>query len=88
MNEHSRSEELHQEGFTHTYVWEDGPNALYSEHAHPPETAHIILEGEVTLTMVGKSQTYHAGDRCEVPARAIHSAKMGSRGCRYLIGER
>jgi mannose-6-phosphate isomerase-like protein (cupin superfamily) len=52
------------------------------------ETAHIILEGEMTLTMAGKSQTFHAGDRCDVPAGAIHSAKMGAHGCRYLIGER
>jgi mannose-6-phosphate isomerase-like protein (cupin superfamily) len=52
------------------------------------ETAHVILRGEMTLTMVGKSQTFRAGDRCDVPAGAIHSARMGENGCRYLIGER
>ena len=77
-----------REGFAHTYVWEDGPNAYYPEHTHATETAHIILSGEMTLTIRGRSETYRANDRCDVPAGMLHSAKMGREGCRYLIGER
>jgi mannose-6-phosphate isomerase-like protein (cupin superfamily) len=88
MNEQQLTAKLRREGFSHTYVCEDGANAFYPEHIHPMETAHILLEGEMTLTMAGKSQTFHAGDRCDVPAGAIHSVKMGAHGCRYLIGER
>jgi quercetin dioxygenase-like cupin family protein len=79
---------LEREGFRQTYVWQDAPNASYPDHTHPTETAHVILEGEMTLTMNGESRTYRAGGRCDVPAEAVHSARMGSRGCRYLIGER
>lgn len=79
---------LHAEGFRHTYVWQDGPRAAYSDHTHPTETAHIILEGEMTLTMAGYSETYRAGQRCDVPAGAVHAARMGPAGCRYLIGEK
>jgi quercetin dioxygenase-like cupin family protein len=43
------------------------------------ETAHIILDGEMTLTMNGKAQTLRAGARCDVPAGTIHSAKMAAR---------
>ena len=81
-------DQLHSEGFSHTYVWEDGPDRRYSDHTHLVETAHIILEGEMTLTMDGHSRTYRAGERCDVPAGAVHSARMGPSGCRYLIGER
>ena len=88
MNEQQLTAQLCREGFSHSYVWEDGPNVFYPEHTHPTETAHIILDGEMTLTMGGEPQTFRAGDRCDVPAGAIHSAKMGARGCRYLIGER
>ena len=88
----SQQEELEQqlraEGFAHTYVWQDGPHAFYSTHTHPVETAHIILDGELTLTQDGETRTYGAGERCDVPANAKHSAKMGPRGCRYLIGEK
>jgi quercetin dioxygenase-like cupin family protein len=79
---------LEQEGFRQTYGWQDAPNASYPDHTHVTETAHVILNGEMTLTMDGKSHTYRAGERCDVPAGAVHSARMGPGGCRYLVGER
>jgi quercetin dioxygenase-like cupin family protein len=80
--------ELHREGFLRTYVWQDEPNACYGEHTHECETAHIVLEGQMTLGQAGASQTYGPGDRCDVAAGATHWARMGPAGCRYLIGER
>ena len=68
----------------------DGKSMLstfYPGHAHSKLTAHIILRGEMTLTANGRTETYRAGQRCDVPAGALHSAKMGPTGCRYLIGE-
>jgi quercetin dioxygenase-like cupin family protein len=88
MNEKELASQLKREGFGNTFVWEDRPNARYANHTHEMETAHIILSGEMTLTMDGKSNTYRAGERCDVPAHAVHAAVMGPRGCRYLIGER
>jgi hypothetical protein len=38
--------------------------------------------------MDGNSITYRAGQRCDVPANAVHSAIISPQGCRYLIGER
>ena len=87
MDEKALVEKLVKEGFLHTYFWQDGAGTQYPDHMHATETAHIILAGEMTLTMKGKSQTYRAGERCDVPAGAVHWAKMGPRGCRYLIGE-
>lgn len=92
VNQHPDEEALRQqlrsEGFKTTYVWQDAPDTFYADHTHPTETAHIILEGEITLVAQGKEQTYRRGERCDVPAGARHSARMGPTGCRYLIGER
>jgi quercetin dioxygenase-like cupin family protein len=88
MEEQQLARTLVQQGFRHTYVWEDAANASYPDHTHATETAHIILSGEMTLTIAGKSRTYRPGERCDVPAAAVHSARMGPTGCRYLIGER
>ena len=88
MDERGLAEQLRKEGFRHTYVWQDGPNTHYPEHTHEKETAHIILNGEMTMTMAETSQTFNEGERCDVPAGAVHSARMGAKGCRYLIGER
>jgi mannose-6-phosphate isomerase-like protein (cupin superfamily) len=79
--------QLQAEGFSHTFVWQDGPNAVYPDHTHGGLTAHIVLDGEMTLTMNGESKTYRVGERCDVGAGEVHSAKMGPKGCRYLIGE-
>ncbi|MGH9357609.1 MAG: cupin domain-containing protein [Terriglobia bacterium] len=79
---------LRAEGFTSTYVWEDGPSAFYPDHTHSSTTAHIILRGEMTVICEGNQQTVKAGGRFDVPARAVHSARMGPQGCRYLIGEK
>lgn len=88
MNLARLEEQLHAEGFLHTYVWQDGPNAHYADHTHAAETAHMILDGEMSLTIAGESRTYRAGERCDVPAGTVHSARMGLQGCRYLIGEK
>jgi quercetin dioxygenase-like cupin family protein len=88
MDEEHLARALKRKGFSHTYVWQDAPNASYPDHTHATETAHLILNGEMTLTMDGQSHTYRAGRRCDVPAGAVHSARMGPSGCRYLIGER
>lgn len=79
---------LRDEGFGATYVCEDGPNAFYPDHTHSTLTAHIILEGEMTVTSAGTAQACKPGDRFDVPARTVHSACMGPSGCRYLIGEK
>jgi mannose-6-phosphate isomerase-like protein (cupin superfamily) len=79
---------LHEEGFLHTYVWQDGPDAFYPDHTHAVETAHIILDGEMTLARGRVTRTFGVGERFDVPANAVHSAKMGPHGCKYLIGEK
>ena len=88
MDEVKLARGLEQEGFRQTYVWQDAPNASYPDHTHATETAHVILSGEMTVTMEGKSRTYRGGERCDVPAGTVHSARMGPGGCRYLVGER
>jgi quercetin dioxygenase-like cupin family protein len=88
MDENELIEQLEREGFCRAFVWEDRPNLFYPNHSHNSESAHIILSGELTLTMYGRAIIYRKGERCDVPAGAVHSAKTGPEGCRYLIGER
>jgi mannose-6-phosphate isomerase-like protein (cupin superfamily) len=77
MNEKELTAQLQREGFSHTYVWEDGPNVRCPDHAHATETGHIILRGEMTLVIGGKSKTYRVDERYDVPAGAAHAANMG-----------
>jgi len=88
MNEKEWENKLRAEGFRNVYIWQDGPNVFYPDHTHPRLTAHIILEGAMTATSEGKTETLGTGQRFDVPANTAHSAKMGPQGCRYLIGEK
>lgn len=88
MTEKDWEKKLHEEGFSLIFVWRDGPHAYYPNHTHPATTAHIILEGEMTLTREGKTETFAAGARVDVPANSVHSARMGPGGCKYLVGEK
>jgi quercetin dioxygenase-like cupin family protein len=88
MTQRDHEAQLRREGFKRICVWRDAPGASYPDHTHAALTAHIILDGEMTLTMNGETRTYHAGERCDVPAGTVHSATVGQRGCRYLIGEK
>jgi quercetin dioxygenase-like cupin family protein len=88
VNSNEWEKKLRSEGFNHIFTWEDGPHAFYPEHTHAGTTAHIIVKGEMTLTTEGETRTYKAGERCDVSAGAVHSAKMGPEGCRYIVGEK
>ncbi len=80
MEERERDMQLQREGLARTFVRQDGPNAHYPDHTHAAETAHIILSGEMTLTMNGRTETYRTGDRCEVPAGAGQAAPAAAGG--------
>ena len=88
MNIDEFEEQLSNEGFLDIYIWQDSPNRVYPDHMHPTITAHIILEGDMEVTMHNKTVHYKPGDRFDVPANVVHAAKMGPEGCKYLIGEK
>ena len=88
MDENSFAKQLRAEGFARTYAWPDDPHAFYPDHTHVSDTAHIILTGEMSLTINGQTRTYRSGERCNVTAGTTHSARIGPQRCRYLIGEK
>jgi quercetin dioxygenase-like cupin family protein len=88
MDEKAWTDKLHAEGFRYIYVWQDAPGTSYPDHTHPETTAHVLLDGEMTVTYAGETRTYRAGDRFDIPAHAVHAARAGPHGCKYLIGEK
>lgn len=88
MTEDAAKQQLLDEGFLRVYAWQDGPGAFYDDHTHPFLSAHIILDGEMTLVVDAKTHPLRIGDRFDVPANTVHNATMGEAGCRYMIGEK
>jgi mannose-6-phosphate isomerase-like protein (cupin superfamily) len=87
MESRTFERQLREDGFRHVYTWQDGAHSFYPDHTHAVDTAHVVLDGEMTLTCEGTTKTYTAGERPpDIPAGTIHSARMGPAGCRYLVG--
>lgn len=88
MTEQEWITRLTNEGFSEIYVQQDGPNKVYDDHEHGLVSAHVILDGEMTVTVDGHSTVYKPGDRFDISAKTVHAASLGPHGCRYLIGEK
>jgi hypothetical protein len=48
MDEEKLARDLKQEGFGHTYVWQDAPNASYPDHARHGNCAPYFGRGDDT----------------------------------------
>src|SRR6202046_3951950 len=54
------------------------PNFTEDLHAHDFDVRIMVLGGEITVTRDGRSETFNAGDHCEIPEACQHTAKVGS----------
>lgn len=78
---------LKTEGYGHVFVWRDAPGATYPPHTHAGDTAHVVMDGEIAITVDGETKVYGPGERFDVPAGQVHSARAGPHGCVYVVGE-
>jgi quercetin dioxygenase-like cupin family protein len=56
------------------------PGAVVAEHSHPNEQLGVVVEGSVTLTVVGESRELVVGDAYLVPSDLVHSGVAGADG--------
>ena len=71
--------DLRREGFE---VAHGGQKAGHSEdlHAHDFDVRIMVLSGETTVTRDGKSETFRAGDHCEIDLTACTPRKSARKG--------
>ena len=80
-------EKLKTEGFAHVYEWTDGPNVSYEEHAHLGKVSFYVLNGNIEVIIGDKHINLQEQDRIDVPVGVPHTAKVGSTGCTFVVGE-
>lgn len=88
MTEEEAKVQLENEGYRNVSAWLDSPDFSYPAHAHPEMTAHIIIAGEMLLSMDDMVHDLQPGDRIDIPAGRMHVATMGHDGCTYVSGEK
>jgi quercetin dioxygenase-like cupin family protein len=78
---------LEAEGFS-VFCWSDAPGASYTPHSHDHDESLWVLEGEITFGSGGNELRLGPGDRLMLPRGTVHTARAGTQGATYLIGER
>lgn len=79
---------LRAEGFPEIRTNELPPNRHNPEHSHPFDVLALVLEGDITLAVEGKTSTYRAGEEFSMKARCPHIEDIGPAGVMYLVGRR
>jgi uncharacterized RmlC-like cupin family protein len=79
---------LKSEGFVHVYKWHDEPGVEYTKHQHKDKVAMYVTAGDVRFRFQdGTEQLVTVGQRFDVPVGLKHTAKVGLKGCDYVVGE-
>ena len=78
--------DLRREGFE---VIHGGQTGDFAEelHAHDFDVRIMVLSGETTVTRDNKSETFRAGQHCEITAGCQHTTKVGPEGVAYIVGK-
>lgn len=79
-------QELKKE-FLHVYEWSDGPNIEYPKHSHKGKVSFYVVEGSIVMDVDGVRSTVKKGQRLDVPVGCPHTAKVGTEGCTFVVGE-
>ena len=87
MEKEKYKKQLEAEGFKHIYEWTDASNTEYKEHSHKDKVSFFLTDGDLTMTIGGKTHVIKSGERMDVPVGVAHSAKVGANGCTFIVGE-
>jgi quercetin dioxygenase-like cupin family protein len=60
------------------------PGAIVQPHSHPHEQMGMLLEGELTFTIGGETQTLAPGEMWRIPGGIVHSAVAGKEPVKAL----
>jgi quercetin dioxygenase-like cupin family protein len=85
----NRAESSHHEIFPGVHIFtcagermmlslvEFEPHSVVEPHSHPHEQMGMLLEGELTFTIGGQTQTLRPGEMWRIPSHVVHSAVAG-----------
>lgn len=67
-------------------VWE--PATIVEEHSHPFHARALIVQGEMWLTVDGRTQHLLPGGTFELPPNLPHAERYGPEGATYWVARR
>lgn len=72
--------------YSYVYTWKDAPNYEYPRHFHKGSSSLYIIQGQVEIFFeTGRLLLLSQWDVFDVPKNIFHTAKVGQKGCKYLV---
>jgi len=65
-------------------VVELAPRSEVKPHSHPHEQMGLLLEGELTFTIGGETQTLQPGQMWRIPGGVVHGCVAGERPAKAI----
>ena len=65
--------------------WRDAPGDVYEAHKHDADQTLYVVEGQIEFGVDNKTLRLNPGDKLELPAFKVHSAKA-PKGATYIVG--
>lgn len=88
MNTEKIKQEWQQRGFSFD-IWEDPPGQVWTDYVHDVDELFILAEGEVSITMNGKTIQAVIGEEILIPASVKHTVCTSEKnGSRWYYGYR
>jgi len=92
IDEQKIMKRLESEGYDKVWIYEAEADEIDEEHHHDFDTKLHVLAGEIRIKLLdGEVITdfrLKPGDEKEISRNQLHSAKVGSEGCKYIVAER
>jgi len=60
----------------------------YPKHNHPETKLLVILKGDMTVKVGGKTYNCTKGDKLVIPGNVTHSAEITRNGCTFFWSEK
>lgn len=82
-------EVLRSEGFSGIHQFSDSPGREYPDHQHDYVEVRWVVEGEVTFGVGDREYQLKPGDRLDMPANTVHSARIHpEKGATYICASK
>ena len=86
-SEEKISDLIKEEGFIPVIIT-NGPNYQYNPHTHPETKLLAILDGNMEVNVNDEVYNLSRWDKLIIPGDTPHSAKVGTKGCRFYWSEK
>ena len=88
MDQASFLRQLARDQFPAPVLVRRDPGGRLDIHSHDFEVKAMVLEGEITLEVDGRSQRFGPGEVFCLPAQQPHAERYGAAGVVYLAGRK